>query len=213
MDLEPKPGMCVKCGSLNAIGLTKCGNCGADILVPIPPTPPKPEEAKPISKCQWCGNPVKDDEDTCQECRNRLVDSKPRSVDSKLKGPSFKKSKPSRRLVLGGIFMMLTGIATLGVGLMLLFIESLIVELSGYGTGIGTCGAIMGMLGLGALAGGLFAMWKVQFFLVLAGSICSLLCVASLIGAMLGLIGMIFIGIPLGLIGPWLVSATREEFD
>ncbi len=206
MDLEPKPGMCVECGSLNAVGLTKCGNCEADILVPISPTPPKSEEAKPISKCQWCGNIVKEGEDACQECRNRLV-------DSKLKAPSFKKSKPSRRLVLGGIFMMLTGLATLGVGLMLLLIESLIVELSGYGTGIGTCGAIMGMLGLGALAGGLFAMWKVQFFLVLAGSICSLLCVASLIGAMLGLIGMIFIGIPLGLIGPWLVSATREEFD
>ena len=202
--MKPKPGMCVECGSLNALGLPKCGNCGADIPVPLP----EDEGAgEPARKCKWCGNTVGSDEDVCSECRKRKSDTVLRDASVRRRTGS-----PSRRLTLGAIFLMFTGVASLGWGALLVAVESMIFELSGYSAGVGACGIIMALLGIVSLAGGALAIGRRSYVMALIGSFCSFLCVALFVGTFLGLIGMVVIGVPIGIIGPWLIYSTDAEF-
>ena len=213
LGMTPRPGMCVECGSMNAMGMAKCGNCGATLQVVLPKEE-APEMAPgsagpsgpPAKKCIWCGNVVTGKGDVCLECQKRKRDTTMRDRFSKRK-------KPSPRLTFAAAYMVLTGVAAFLWGLLLLFIESIIIELSDVGTGIGTCGFIIMLLGLGSLAGGVLAATRRQLMLVTVGGICSFLCVTVMVLTFTGLIGAIIIGIPLGLIGPWLLAGARNEFD
>ena len=213
LEMAPKAGMCVECGSMNAIGMTRCGNCDAKLKVVVPKeevsgtqpgkaAPPGP----PAKKCIWCGNVVSGKGDVCLECQQRKGDVKTRSHFNKRK-------KPSPRLTLAAVYLVMSGVAALLWGALLLFIESLIVELGGFGTGIGTCGVIFILLGMGSVAGGILASTRRQLMLVVVGSICSFLCVTLVVLTLTGLIGAIILGVPLGMIGPWLLAGARNEFD
>lgn len=193
---------CSKCGTLNLRGTTRCGECGAELL------PSFAEEAgteAPGKKCKWCGNTVGDDEEVCRECLSR-------SAETKVHDRTYrKKKKPSRRLTVCAIYLILTGIAAFGFGLALIFIDTLIVESFGYSTGVGACGALTAMLGLVSALGGALAVTRRQFLLVVIGSICSLLCTMLIAGSLLGIVGMA-LGVPIGMIGPVLLHPTKEEF-
>ena len=198
---------------MNAKGMAKCGNCGATLQVVAPKeevSESGPESTRPsgppAKKCIWCGNVVSGEGDVCFECQKRKRDTKMRDRFNKRK-------KPSPRLTFAAAYMVLTGVAAFLWGLLLLFIDSIIVELSDVQTGIGTCGFIIMLLGLGSLAGGVLAMTRRQLMLVVVGGICSFLCVTLMMLTFTGLIGAIILGVPLGLIGPWLLAGTRSEFD
>lgn len=213
LDMTPRPGVCVECGSMNAKGMTRCGNCGATLKVVVPkeeapatgPGSSRPS-GPPPKKCIWCGNVVAGKGEVCLECQKRNRDTKPRDRFSKRK-------KPSPRLTFAAAYLVMSGVAASLWGLLLLFIESIIVELGDVGTGIGTCGFILMLLGLGSLAGGVLALARRQLLLVTIGSICSFLCVTFMVLTFAGLIGAILVGIPLGVIGPWLLAGARNEFD
>jgi ribosomal protein L40E len=213
LEMTPMPGMCVECGSMNAKGMAKCGNCGATLQVVAPkeevsetgPGSTRPS-GPPAKKCIWCGNVVTGKEDVCTECQKR-------NRDTKTRGRFSKRKKPSPRLTFAAAYMVLSGVAAFLWGLLLLFIESIILQLSDVGTGIGTCGFILMLLGLGSLAGGVLAVARIQVMLVIVGGICSFLCVMLMVLTFTGLVGAIIVGIPLGLIGPWLLAGARNEFD
>jgi ribosomal protein L40E len=213
LDMTPKPGMCVECGSMNAIGMTQCGNCGAKLKVVVPReevsgTQPgqSVSPAPPAKECIWCGNVVSGKGEVCLECQKRKGDAKTRRRFNK-------RMKPSPRLTLAAAYLVLSGTAAFLWGLLLLFIESLIVEFSGVGTGVGTCGVIFMLLGMGSVAGGVLAASRRQLMLVAVGGICSFLCVTLIVLTLIGLIGAVIIGVPFGLIGPWLLAGARNEFD
>lgn len=196
----PVTKRCFACGTLNFHGATRCGNCGAALLASVA------EEASDLTsakKCKWCGNVVGDDEDVCQECLSRSKDTKVHVT--------FKKKKPSRRLTVCAIYLMLSGMAAVGFGLLLIFLHVLIVESFGFSTGVGTCGSVIALFGLVSVAGGTMAIRRKHFILVLLGSIFSLLSLVLIFGALLGFLG-VFLGVPFGLIGIVLLTPTQHEF-
>ena len=211
LDMAPNPGVCVECGSMNAKGMTRCGSCGATLQVVLPREGvsekgfgPASASEPPTTKCIWCGNVVSGEGNVCFECQNRQKDTKMRD--------NYRKRKPSPRLTFAAAYLVLSGVAAILWGLLLLFIQSIIVELNEVGTGIGTCGFIFMLLGLGSLAGGVLAATRRQLMLVIVGGICSFLCVALMALTFVGLVGAVIIGVPLGLIGPWLLAGARNEF-
>ena len=185
------------------MGLTSCGNCGADILVPFPEEEGAEE---PVRECKWCGNSVRGDDDVCPECQRRKTDTSLREDLPRKRGP------PSRKLALGAVYLMFTGMAAIGWGALLLIVESAAFELSGYSPGLGTCGVANALLGMVSLAGGALAIGRRSYLIALIGSLCSFLCIALFMGSLLGIFGMIIFGIPLGAIGPWLIYGTDAEF-
>lgn len=175
------PGKCVECGALNALNMTKCGSCGARLPVVKPEMMVK---ARPQVACRWCGKPASPGEDECWECTRRKNDTTLGSTEKKAGGT----------LMLGAVLLIIAGLMALLQGILYMMLGSMIVDVdpsfSGY---MGCCGFLDVLFGLGGIAGGYFATKRTNFGLVTIGAIVAMLGLGFMIGGLLGLIALVIV--------------------
>lgn len=184
------PGKCPECGAINAIDMSKCGNCGTALPEVRPEMMPKP---KPRRACKWCGNEAIPDGDECYECMRRHTDTSMGTVE---------RAKAKGGLAIGAVLLMVAGVLAFVQGVFYLFLESALaaMDVSSYG-GVGCCGLIDILFGLGAIAGGYFAFKRTNYLLALAGGVLGMLGLGFMIGGLLGLVALI------------LIAMEKAEFD
>jgi len=180
------PGKCVKCGNLNSLEMTECGNCGTKLPEVRPDL-----SAKPQVSCKWCGNPAAPGEDECLDCIRRRYDDTPRSLDKHSSGG----------LTVAAVLLIIAGFLAMLQGALYVLVESIAIDLGFSGTlGLACCGILSIVFGLGAVAGGALALKRSNFVLVIIGCVLAMLSLAFLIGFLLGLIALI------------LVAMSKDEF-
>jgi len=97
-------------------------------------------------------------------------------------------------LVLGGVMAILAGVLALGQGIIYATAASAVSYLPGSGS-ICFCGGLDALFGLGSIAGGIMAIRRSSFALALAGAIVGMLGLGLLIGGLFGLIALICIAV------------------
>jgi|GEM_PF-1897407 len=102
--------------------------------------------------------------------------------------------KASGTLVLGGVMAILAGALALGQGLLYLTLTSAVSYVPGTGP-ICLCGGLDALFGVGSLFGGYLAIKRSSFALALAGAIVGMLGIGFLIGGLFGLIALICVAI------------------
>lgn len=175
----PIPGKCVVCGNINAIDARRCAVCGSDLdegtSGRVRPT------HIPVS-CRFCGRPSVPGSEMCRECMGRYGFS----------APGASASKPSLNLIAAGILLIVAGLLAAFQGLVIFGMESYFEDAGISGSGVVVvCGTVELVLGLGALAGGFFALRATNYGLVLAGCVCAILGFGLLAGTVLGVVALV----------------------
>jgi len=222
-DIRPRKSVrkCDKCGSTNPGHVIYCGTCGADLPPAVDVVDDEAladrkaggdsvSEAPSIPAswiCKWCKRRVGPYVKVCPNCMRDMVTGvfvgrDAASVYDNRGWETIESRHESAGPTIGGILLILAGVAALGQGALYLFTQSLANQLDVPGVSIGCCGAYDVLLGLGALLGGVVALDRRNFVLVVLGSIAA---IASL--------ALLFVGPILGIIALILFAAGKDEFD
>lgn len=164
--------------------------------VPIPAPPP----TQYTRQCVSCGRALDFSANVCPYCGRDY------------RTPVYVPSKPkSLKPVVGGILIVIAGLAALIMGLLVLTINQADMQASGtlpeditwedIEAILGACGIIVIIFGAIAMIGGLFGIIRKHFGLAIIGGIFALLGIGFVIGSVMALIGLI------------LVAISRDEFD
>lgn len=165
------PWRCSSCGWQNSSDLARCGSCGAS-RDSGQPLPP-PSRVKTSTAGIWDGSAVPDLRET---------------------------PITTNRPVIGGACILGSGVLAIISGVYSLAYTRLPVGLEQFKGLVDTCSVIIMLLGVIAIAGGLFALSRKNFVLSLVGAITGMLAASFYVGAILGLAGII------------LVAFSRDEF-
>ena len=166
------PWRCSSCGWQNSSDLARCGSCGASRDSGLQLPPP------PRVKTTTAG--IWDD--------NSLPDST---------APPIKSNRP----VIGGVCILGSGLLAIVNGAYSIAYTRIPLELEQFKGLVDTCSAIVLILGVIAIAGGFLALSRRNFVLSIIGAIAGMLTASFLVGAILGLVGII------------MVASSRDEFS
>lgn len=158
--------------------------------------------ALPSRRCVTCGKEIDSTMNICPYCGHdyryyQAKPSKPRTI------------KPA----IGGLLIMVAGVAAIAMGLLFLALEPSDLEEWGYTPSPGTdislsqmasflevCGAVVLLCGVIAIIGGVVAVMRKSFAL-------------AVVGGVFGIIGLgFFIGAAVALVGIILLALSRSEF-
>ena len=206
-------GICPKCGKVNPGYAVFCGTCGADLPqspkapAPIPAQTYPQVQATPVQRtstgkpCPYCGNSVSVFDYECPSCRKTLPSSV--NYDEDDSSMSYSRSSGSGVLTVAGVLLVVVGVIAVGTGIIYLMGSSVIASLGGVDVSglLCFCGAIEMLLGIGAMAGGIFSIKREKFTLCILGAVVGLFS-----------LGPVFIGSILSLIALILIAVSRDEF-
>jgi ribosomal protein L40E len=203
---------CPSCGSDNPAHVVFCGRCGESIPaylraaeeqgieVPSSTSEASASEQLPMKRCNWCGEQNKWSANFCTKC-GKDPHAQPVPHEYLSDAPVIESKRRSGLPVAGGILSILAGFLGIAQGLLYLATESMALDLGLSGTEeLCFCGALSLVFGLAGFAGGVFAVQRKGFGLALTGAILGMLSIGFVIGAVLGLVGMI------------LIAVSKEEF-
>lgn len=158
--------------------------------------------APPTRRCVTCGKELDWNMNLCPYCGHD-------HRYSQVQAPKPKTMKPS----IGGLLIMIAGIAAIAMGFFFMVIEPSDLEEYGYTPSsevdislsemvsfLGVCGIVIVVCGLIAILGGVMAVMRKSFAL-------------SIVGGIFGIIGLgFFLGAVVALVGIILVAMSRSEF-
>lgn len=156
---------------------------------------------KPGRQCVTCGRTIDWNANVCMYCGHdfRVAPGPP---------PKQTTSKP----LIGGILLILAGVAALAMAVMFIALDPTDFESYGYDPSeyemslseidevLGVCGAIGLVMSIVAMIGGLFAVMRKSFAFAIIGGICGIVGFGFVVGAILALVGII------------LIAMSRSEF-
>lgn len=212
---------CEKCGATNPGHVIYCGTCGAD----LPPAVEVVDEEtlagwKSVGDsgldvpnipdswvCKWCKHRVGPYVKVCPNCQRDMgtgvfVGRDAASIYENRGWETIEPTRESSGPTIGGILLLLAGVAALGQGILYLFVQSIAAQIGDTGVSIGCCGTYDVLLGLGAVMGGVVALQRKSFVLVVLGAIAAIASLALLVvGPILGIIALI------------LFAGAKDEFE
>ncbi len=222
-DLRPKKSVrkCRTCGATNPGHVIYCGTCGSD----LPPavevvdegtladmksggdSGPELPEIPDSWICKWCKVKVGPYVQVCPNCRRdmktgKFVGRDPMNVYENRGWETIEPRHESSSPTIGGILLLLAGVAAVGQGFVYLVAQSIASQIGDVGVNVGCCGIYDILLGIGALLGGIVALQRKSLVLVVLGSIAAM---ASL--------ALLFVGPILGVIALVLFASAKDEFD
>jgi hypothetical protein len=206
---------CNKCGKDNPGYTAFCGWCGNDMkeisegVAEMPSESPTSDNAmasetpsqqftRPAMRyCSKCGGKIRADSITCEHCGERPWQSPaPQATESIWEADEYTYHSSSRSdsssPVIGGIMSILAGVFAVGQGLLYMAGSSMV---SLYGGSLCLCGSIDFLFGIGAIYGGVEALKRGSFTIALVGAILGLLGFGFVIGALFGLLAVVFIAV------------------
>lgn len=222
-DLRPRKSVrkCDKCGATNPGHVIYCGTCGSDLPPAVEVVDEetladlKSYDASSLEEpgipsswiCKWCKTKVGPYVQVCPNCHRdmktgEIVVRDAASVYENRGWEPVEAQHESSGPTIGGILLLLAGFAALGQGLLFLFVQSIATQIGDVGASFGCCGMYDLLLGLGALFGGVAALQRKSFVLVVLGSIAGMASLALLI-----------VGPILGVIALLLFAGAKDEFD
>lgn len=223
-DLRPRKSVrkCEKCGATNPGHVIYCGSCGSDLP---PAVEVVDDETLADSKvgggdsgpempnipdswiCKWCKHRVGPYIKVCPNCRRDMetgvfIGRDSASVYENRGWETIEPTPESSGPTIGGVLLLLAGVAAVGQGFLYLFVQSIAAQVGDVGVSIGCCGLYDVLLGFGALLGGVVALQRKSFVLVVLGTIAAM---ASL--------ALVVVGPILGVIALVLFAGSKDEFD
>ncbi len=161
-------------------------------------------DAPTTRQCVSCGRAINWNSNVCPYCGHDYRMAQP--------GQAAPQKERSILPVIGGVLIIIAGLAALGMGVAFMALDAQDIEdwvdpaeldmsLSDLDDILFTCGAIVIVFGVIAVLGGVFAIVRKHFALAVVGGIFSILGLGFAVGAVVGLIGLI------------LVAVGRRSFD
>jgi len=157
------------------------------------PRKPEPEVVAPTPSpmtrpCPICGRPMGIYADQCDYCRRPEADY---SESQK----TFEYARETEMPVLGGVLILIAGIAGLIFGLSVLASAASVgYSVQGAG-GASCCGGLLALFGLIAIAGSFSAIGRTNGMFAIIGGIFGILSIGFFLGAALALVGIILVAI------------------
>ena len=156
---------------------------------------PQPD-APPTRQCVSCGRRIDWNSNACPYCGHDYRMAQP--------GPAAPQKERSILPVIGGVLILIAGLAALGMGVAFMAfdaqdiedwvdLDELDVSLSELDDILFTCGAVVMVFGVIGVLGGVFAIVRKHFSLAVVGGIFSILGLGFVVGAVVGLIGLILV--------------------
>lgn len=155
-------------------------------------------DAPTTRQCVSCGRTINWNSNVCPYCGHdyRMAQL----------GPAVPQKERSMLPVIGGVLILIAGLAALGMGVAFMAFDAQDIEnwvdpaeldmsLSDLDDMLFTCGAIVIVFGVIAVLGGVLAIVRKRFVLAVVGGIFSILGVGFVVGAVLGLIGLILVAV------------------
>ncbi|UCE92268.1 MAG: zinc ribbon domain-containing protein [Methanobacteriota archaeon] len=178
---------CPKCGHDNPAFSRYCGECSTELpVVESSPYDSMPEKVRnlPTQKkyCPTCGGQMSIYDSVCPACD---------VSESRLGKGEFLRTSQSSAPTIGGVLAILAGVLAIGQGL-LYMAGSSIVDIPGSGT-LCFCGAVDFVFGAASVLGGLSALKRDGFTLAIIGAVMGMLGLGFLIGGLFGFIAVILI--------------------
>jgi len=156
-------------------------------------------DAPPTRQCVSCGRTIEWHSNVCSYCGH--------DYRTPLPGVAPPKNESRVLPVIGGVLILIAGLAALGMGVWFMAldtqaIQDLEIDLDQFDMSLSelddilfTCGAITMVFGVIAVIGGVFAIVRKHFGLAAVGGVFSILGLGFGVGAVVGLIGLILVTI------------------
>ena len=144
-------------------------------------------------ECPHCRAPIGLYDSICPHCHVRTDDLEVHDEALKSGGENGP--------VIAGVLIILAGVIAIFQGLLYLVAESVYSQTYGNIVSLSCCGFLDLLLGAGAVLGGYMAITRKGFALAVLGAVAAMIGMGFLIGALLGLIGLV------------LVLAYRTQFE
>jgi hypothetical protein len=173
---------CPNCGGKNATTALRCKDCGREF--------PRSVLGR---ECPHCRAPISLYDSICPHCHVRTDDLEVHDEALKSNGENGP--------VIAGVLIILAGVIAIFQGLLYLVAESVYSQTYGDIVSLSCCGFLDLLLGAGAVLGGYMAITRKGFALAVLGAVAAMIGMGFLIGALLGLIGLV------------LVLAYRTQFE
>ena len=159
----------------------------------------KQPDAPPTRQCVTCGRSIDWHSNVCSYCGHdyRMAQS----------GPAPPQRESSILPVIGGVLILIAGLAALGMGVMFMALDAhdvqeMMVDLGEYDISfseleeiLSVCGAMVAIFGVIAVIGGAFAIIRKHFGLAVVGGIFAILGMGFGVGAVVGLVGLILVAV------------------
>lgn len=199
---------CPKCGSMNGPGYSRCRLCGE-------PAPHEHTGAPGSRVCARCGQPLDAEAEICNACTRPVKDvilsnlpdvASPTECVHWSEKPSA--AGRSARVVMAGILILMAGVLGIGqaaVALSPSLSETLVSAIDSVLPWSGTMGSWVEdyfvlqawtfIAGLLAIFGGVFALTETRYEFAVMGGVFGVLAIGFLMGAFLGLIGLLLLAV------------------